>query len=117
MDILKSLFPWSFKNKTMKDLIVSILIYMAINIVGGLVFGLLLPKSKTAAYLVSAALFAAIHVVGYAGSVDLTSLVLAFIQYLPAGLVLGWAYEKGGTIIAPMVIHMAINAMGIWAMR
>lgn len=41
MDILKSLFPWSFKNKTMKDLIVSILIYMAINIVGGLVFGLL----------------------------------------------------------------------------
>ena len=41
MDILKSLFPWSFKNKTMKDLIVSILIYMAINIVGGLVLGLL----------------------------------------------------------------------------
>ena len=41
MDALKILFPWSFKNKTMKDLIVSILIYMAINIVGGLVFGLL----------------------------------------------------------------------------
>lgn len=41
MDILKSLFPWSFKNKTMKDLIVSILIYMAINIVGGILFGLL----------------------------------------------------------------------------
>lgn len=41
MDILKSLFPWSFKNKTMKDLIVSILIYMAINIVGGFVFALL----------------------------------------------------------------------------
>ena len=83
----------------------------------GLVFGLLLPKSKTAAYLVSAALFAAIHVVGYAGLVDRTSLVLAFLQYLPAGLVLGWAYEKGGTIFAPMVIHAVINAMGIWAMR
>lgn len=41
MDILKSLFPWSFKNKTMKDLIVSILIYMAVNIVGGFVFALL----------------------------------------------------------------------------
>ena len=41
MDTLKKLFPWSFKNKSMKDLIVSILIYMAINIVGGLVFGLL----------------------------------------------------------------------------
>ena len=41
MDALKILFPWSFKNKTMKDLIVSILIYMAINIVGGIVCGLL----------------------------------------------------------------------------
>lgn len=41
MDILKTLFPWSFKNKTMKDLIVSILIYMAINIVGGFVCALL----------------------------------------------------------------------------
>ena len=83
----------------------------------GLVFGLLAPKNKTVAYLVSACLFAAIHVVGYLGSVEEISLLLAFIQYLPAGLVLGWAYEKGGTIFAPMVIHTVINAMGIWAMR
>ena len=41
MDTLKKLVPWSFKNKTMKDLIVSILIYMAINIVGGFVLALL----------------------------------------------------------------------------
>jgi len=83
----------------------------------GLIFGLLLPKSKAAAYLISAAFFAAIHVIGYWGMADQTTLLLAFIQYLPAGLVLGWAYEKGGTIFAPMVIHAVINAMGIWAMR
>ena len=83
----------------------------------GLVFGLLLPKSKTAAYVISAAVFAAVHVVGYLGSAQELTLVLAFIQYLPAGLVLGWAYEKSGTIFAPMMIHTVINAMGIWAMR
>ena len=83
----------------------------------GLVFGLLLPKSKVAAYGISTALFAAVHVIGYLGSTQELTLLLAFIQYLPAGLVLGWAYEKSGTIFAPMVIHAVINAMGIWAMR
>ena len=83
----------------------------------GLVFGQLLSKNKTAAYVISAAVFAAVHVVGYLGSAPDLSLLLAFIQYLPAGFVLGWAYEKSGTIFAPMVIHSAINAMGIWAMR
>ena len=67
--------------------------------------------------MISAAVFAAVHVVGYLGSAQELTLVLAFIQYLPAGLVLGWAYEKSGTIFAPMMIHTVINAMGIWAMR
>ena len=83
----------------------------------GLVFGLLLPKSKAVAYILSASVFAAVHVIGYLGTAPELTLVLAFIQYLPAGLVLGWAYEKSGTIIAPMAIHATINAMGIWAMR
>lgn len=83
----------------------------------GLIFGSLLPKNKAAAYIVSASFFAAIHVVGYIGTVSDTSLLLAFVQYLPAGLVLGWAYEKSGTIFAPIVIHTVVNAMGIWAMR
>ena len=83
----------------------------------GLVFGQLLPKSKVAAYVISATLFSAVHVIGYLGSTQELTLLLAFIQYLPAGLVLGWAYEKSGTIFAPMMIHSVINAMGIWAMR
>ncbi len=41
MDILKALFPLSFRNKTIKDLLICILIYIAINVLGSLVLGLL----------------------------------------------------------------------------
>ncbi len=41
MDILKKLFPLSFRSKSLKELLISILIYIAINLVGGLVLGLL----------------------------------------------------------------------------
>ena len=83
----------------------------------GLVFGTIAKKSRTAAYIVSAAFFAAIHVVSYIGTTDHLQLALAFVQYLPAGLLLAWAYERSGTIFAPIAVHMVINAMGIWAMR
>lgn len=83
----------------------------------GLVFGSLAKKSRFLAYAISAAFFAAIHVVGYIGLCSQTDLIISFVQYLPAGLILAWAYEKSGTIFAPIVIHMVINAMGIYAMR
>ena len=83
----------------------------------GLIFGTLAKKSRFWGYVVSAAFFAVIHVIGYLGDCSYENLVLAFIQYLPAGIVLGWAYEKSGTIFAPIVIHMVFNAMGIYAMR
>lgn len=83
----------------------------------GLVFGTLAKKSRFLGYLVSAAFFAAIHVVGYIDLYSRLDLIIAFVQYLPAGLILAWAYERSGAIFAPIVIHMAINAMGIYAMR
>jgi membrane protease YdiL (CAAX protease family) len=83
----------------------------------GLIFRELLPHSKVAAYLVSMAAFAAIHVLGYIGSADVARLVLCFIQYLPAGLCLGWAYERTGTILTPIIIHACVNALGVYTMR
>lgn len=83
----------------------------------GLIFGSLAKKSRFLAYLISAIFFAAIHIVGYIGMFSQLDLALAFVQYLPAGLILAWAYERSGTIFAPIVIHMVINAMGIYAMR
>lgn len=83
----------------------------------GIVFHHLRPRSRAAAYLVSAALFSTIHVAGYLGTYRPLTLLLCFLQYLPAGLCLGWAYEKTGTIFAPILIHAVVNALGVYALR
>lgn len=83
----------------------------------GVVYGGIRKKSRVWAYIISTALFAFLHVGGYLGSGITLSLILSFIQYIPAGLFLAWAYEKADSIFAPIVIHTAINAIGIYAMR
>ena len=40
---------------------------------------------------------------------------LAFLQDLPAGLCLAWAYERSGSIWVPIGMHMLINAMSLAA--
>jgi membrane protease YdiL (CAAX protease family) len=83
----------------------------------GLIFRELLHTSKAAAYLVSMAAFAAIHVLGYIGSYDIGRLVLCFIQYLPAGLCLAWAYAKSDSLFAPVLIRALINAYTVSKLR
>ena len=83
----------------------------------GLIFGGLYPKSHAAAYILSTVIFAAVHIMGYVGVYSLPNLILAFIQYVPAGLALAWAYRRSGSIFAPMLMHAAINAMGVLAQR
>lgn len=83
----------------------------------GLIFGSLLKKSTVAAYLVSVPVFCAIHVLGYLGNYPLDILLVCFVQYIPAGICLGWAYQKSGTILAPITIHAFINALGIFSVR
>ncbi len=83
----------------------------------GLLFQGLYNRGRRAAYVISAMLFAAVHVVGYIGQADHLTLALCFVQYIPAGLCLGWAYAEADTIFAPILIHTVINAMGVYAMR
>lgn len=83
----------------------------------GLVFRNLWQTSKIAAYLLSIAAFAAIHVVGYIGSQSTATLVLCFIQYLPAGLCLAWTYTKADNLLAPVVVHAIANAVAIGIVR
>ena len=83
----------------------------------GLVFGSLCGKSRTFAYIFSTILFAAIHVMGYIGLYSLPHLLLAFVQYLPAGMVLAWTYRKSGTIFSPILIHAAVNTLAILSLR
>ncbi len=83
----------------------------------GLIFRNLYQKSAWLAYTLSMLAFAAIHLLGFVGSLSPMDLLISLIQYLPAGLCLAWAYTKAGTIYAPIVIHALINLWGIHSMR
>lgn len=79
----------------------------------GLIFRNLYKKSPWAGYLISIAAFACIHILGYIGSYNPADLLIAFLQYLPAGAWLAWSYIKGDTIFVPIVIHAAVNYITI----
>lgn len=83
----------------------------------GLIFRGIYNRSRFWAYAVSAIAFSLPHVLGYIGMYDPLLLLLCFIQYLPAGLCLGWAYARADSIFAPVLMHMIINLIGILAMR
>ena len=83
----------------------------------GIFFGGLYNRHPTAAFAVSTVVFALVHVVTYVGMYPPLTLVLCFLQYLPAGIALGLAWAKSGSILAPVVMHILINAIGILAMR
>ncbi len=82
----------------------------------GLVFRGLFDRSPVLAYAVSMALFSAIHLTGYLGVLPPLHLLLGFVQYLPAGYCLCFAYRRSGTVVSPILVHMAVNAMGIYAL-
>ena len=83
----------------------------------GCVFGGLLSRSKVAAYAVSSVVFSIIHINGYISVVPPLTLFLCFLQYLPAGICLAAAYQFSGSILTPILIHIAVNAIGIITMR
>ncbi len=83
----------------------------------GLIFRNLYGKNKAAAYLVSIVLFAMIHILGYIGRYAPLELLLAVLQYLPAGLCLSWCYAKADTIFAPVFMHAAINYITLYGWR
>ena len=79
----------------------------------GLIFRNLYQKSHWAAYCISIAAFACLHILGYIGTYSAAELVIAFLQYLPAGLWLAWSYIKGESIFVPIIIHAAVNFITI----
>ena len=83
----------------------------------GVIFRGILNRSKFLAYTASALLFAAIHIAGYVTQYDALTLVVCLAQYLPAGLILAWSYEKSGTIVSPILIHMTVNQIGMLLTR
>ena len=79
----------------------------------GLLLRGLYDRRPVLAWGLSAGLFAAIHVLGYLGSYSPLELLLSFLQYLPAGFALGFAYRRGGSVVCPILAHMIVNAMAL----
>lgn len=79
----------------------------------GLIFRNLYTKSPWASYVISIAAFSCLHILGYIGTYNPADLIIAFAQYLPAGLWLAWSYIKGDTIFVPILIHAAVNFITI----
>jgi membrane protease YdiL (CAAX protease family) len=79
----------------------------------GLIFRNLYKKSHWAAYVISIAAFSCLHILGYIGVYSARDLIIAFIQYIPAGLWLAWSYIKGESIFVPILIHAAVNFITI----
>ena len=83
----------------------------------GVIYGSLQRHSRVLACAVSTVLFAAVHVISYIGAVEPLYLLISVLQYIPAGLCLAWAYAQSGTIFVPILIHTAVNLVGMLAMR
>ncbi len=83
----------------------------------GLIFRGLYNRSRFLAYAVSTVAFCLPHVVSYIGQYSPMHLTMCFIQYIPAGLCLGWAYGWSDTVWAPILMHTIINLIGIHIMR
>ena len=83
----------------------------------GMIFGGLHQKSRILAYVFSILAFALVHVMGYLDTKEPLDLLFSFLQYIPAGLALAWAYEYSRSILAPLLIHTTVNAIAIISMR
>ena len=86
-------------------------------LIRGAVFGGLYRRSPLAAWLISVCLFSLIHISSFVGRTDPITLALCFLQYIPAGICLAGSYRLSGSILAPIVIHTAVPALGTLLLR
>lgn len=85
-------------------------------LVRGVLFAPICRRKPWIAYLVTAVLFGLLHTVPYIGTQELSVLALSFLQYLPAGIVLGWAYQRTRSIWGAIALHSLINLVAVAAM-
>lgn len=78
----------------------------------GIIFAGIYDKSRIGAYLVSSLLFGSLHILNGVLAGDLTQLVY-LLPYSVLGFVFAYSYEKKGTIIVPMYLHMLNNLASV----
>lgn len=74
----------------------------------GVLFQTLYHRNRLVGFILSTLVFAAIHVIGYEDQ-GIVYMIVAFHQYLPAGIALGLAYEMSDSIWAPIILHSINN--------
>ena len=77
----------------------------------GWIFTGLAEKNVPLAYIVTCGFFSAAHVVGYIGLYEPVTLVLCFLQYIGPSFALCWTCRKNDSLMAPLLLHMTINAI------
>ena len=83
----------------------------------GWLFTGLAQRSLPLAYGVTTACFASVHILGYIGTCDALTLLLCTAQYLVPSAVLCWACHKADSLLAPILLHMTINTIALFATR
>ena len=79
----------------------------------GLLFRGFYDRNPIVAWILSVCLFSAVHILGYLGIYDPVNLLLAFLQYLPAGICLAFVYKKTDSILTPIIMHTCINLIAM----
>ena len=79
----------------------------------GLLFGCIRPRSRAAAYIVSALLFSLYHVWQFVFISGDFGLLVYCLLYLPVSIGLAWAYDRSGSIWAAMLMHGIVNAVSL----
>lgn len=85
-------------------------------LVRGVLFAPICRRKPWVAYLVSTVLFGLLHTFQYIGVQPWSVLALSFLQYLPAGIVLGWVYQRTRSIWGAIALHSLINLVAVAAM-
>ena len=79
----------------------------------GALFGAIRTKSRIAAYIVTALLFAVYHLWPYFIAEFAWKDLLYLLQYIPIGVILAWSYERSGTIWTSILVHALINYVAV----
>lgn len=84
-------------------------------LIRGLIFGNIRKKNRILAYILTALIFAAMHVAPYVLEMDVFNVLYNLLVYGLPSVALCLCYEYAGNIWGPIALHMVVNALGMSA--
>ncbi len=81
----------------------------------GMIFGPLCRRTPWLAYALSSLVFSLLHVMGSFGTAPLSDILLNIVIYLPAGIALGYAYQRTRSIWGSIALHSVLNLISVLA--